>query len=155
VPFLATVEWKLKRVPCALFSYACRDKHYRSLEGSPRKRNSELTMHFRWPTHVAANNTNVPTSPCKVSGILFIQPNSVITSEMGPNKLCRYKRVSIYARCTVNVKEKHLKSKYRPAGMLITVNATIPNLNYNENLEIQILLFYYLYISIQITLKTR
>jgi hypothetical protein len=45
------------------------------------------------------------------------------------------------------VKEKHLQSKYRPAGILITVNATISNLNYSENLEIKILLFYYLYIS--------
>jgi len=35
--------------------------------------------------------------------------NSVITSTKRPNKLCSYKRVSLLARCMVEVKEKYFK----------------------------------------------
>ena len=60
------------------------------------------------------------TSACLPSRSVWhnVQSNWVITSSKGPNKLCRYKRVSLYARRLVEVKEKCFETKYRPAGML-------------------------------------
>jgi len=53
-----------------------------------------------------------------------IQSKSVIMSSKGPNKLC-YTRVSLYARCIEKVKKNYFESKYRPAGMLLTLNDII------------------------------
>jgi len=54
-----------------------------------------------------------------------IRSNSILTSSKGPNRLCRYKRVSLQARCMVEVKEEYFKTRYRPAGILVNVNAMI------------------------------
>ena len=54
-----------------------------------------------------------------------IESRSVITSSQRPNTLCRYKRVSLLARCMLKVKEKYFKTKYRPAGILRNVNSAM------------------------------
>ena len=54
-----------------------------------------------------------------------MQLNSVMSSSKGTNKLCLYKRMSLEARCRVKVKEKYFKTKYRPADVLLNVNATM------------------------------
>jgi hypothetical protein len=49
-----------------------------------------------------------------------LQSNLVITSWEGPNKLCRFKCMSLsVSGCTVKVKEKYFKKKYRPVGILL------------------------------------
>jgi hypothetical protein len=49
------------------------------------------------------------------------QSNSAVTLSKGPNKLPRYKRVSLYAMGLVKVKEKYFEAKYRPVGILISL----------------------------------
>ena len=51
--------------------------------------------------------------------------NSIIMSSKGPNKLHHYKQESLWVRCVVKLKEKYFKTKYRPAGILLNVNAMI------------------------------
>ena len=51
--------------------------------------------------------------------------NLVITSSKELNKLCCFKRVSLYVKCTLKVKEKYFKTKYRPASILRNVNIMI------------------------------
>jgi len=43
-----------------------------------------------------------------------IKSNSVIMSWKGPNKLCRYKRLTLWAKCIVIMKKKYFKANYRP-----------------------------------------
>jgi hypothetical protein len=43
----------------------------------------------------------------------------------GPNKLCSYKRVSLYERCEVYVKENYFITKYQPADTLLNANVMI------------------------------
>ena len=50
---------------------------------------------------------------------LYVSTNSVIASWRGPNKLCRYKWVPLSARCMVQLKETHFKTKYRPVSILL------------------------------------
>jgi len=51
--------------------------------------------------------------------LLKVWLNSVITTSKGLNKLC-CKQVSLEVRCTVEVREKYWKTKYRPVGLLLT-----------------------------------
>jgi hypothetical protein len=55
----------------------------------------------------------------------YVQLNLVIALSKEWNKMCRYKQVSLLARCMSKVKEKYLKTKYRPADILLNVNAMI------------------------------
>lgn len=51
--------------------------------------------------------------------LLKVWLNSVTTTSKGLNKLC-CKQVSLEVRCTVEVREKYWKTKYRPVGVLLT-----------------------------------
>ena len=51
--------------------------------------------------------------------------NLVITSSKELNKLCCFKRVSLYVKCMLKVKEKYIKTKYRPVSILLNVNIMI------------------------------
>ena len=70
----------------------------------------------------------VPTWQCKkypdnVRKIKQVQPGYNIIQ--GTNKLCCYKRVSLYVKCKLKVKEKYFKTKRRPAGILLNINIMI------------------------------
>ena len=74
---------------------------------------------------------------------MHVQSNSVITPSKGPNKLCRYKSITVSEVCGQIVGEI-LYNKMGPAGVLFTVNAVISfKFKSNFNFRSVKLLFYF------------
>jgi hypothetical protein len=59
-----------------------------------------------------------------------IQPNSVIASLRGLNKLCCYKQMSLLVRCMLKRKENIFRTKCSPAFLLQLLN--VKDMNYSK-----------------------